>query len=654
MKKIVTLIFILNAYFCFAQMHTVNDHSGNIQSALLSKPEKYWIYLTDKSGSPFTKTNPSAYLSQRAIDRRERYHIGISASDLPVSTLYLEQLRNTGIVPVVTSRWLNAVSAYLTDEQIAEISALPFVKDITRVKKYSIEDKDAQPLQIAAFYKTGAVTDIEGVYGFAETQITQINLDTVLELGFTGDSMVIAVIDAGFLSADTAALFQSFWDKEQILGYYNFPDHNDQVFNITSGIHGSWVMSVIGGDIPDAFSGSSPDAKFYLFRTEVAENEHVVEEDYWLAAAERADSVGADVINSSLGYTTFDDGIGDHTYADLNGNTSVVTNAADMAAQKGILVCNSAGNEGDNDWHYVSMPSDGDSVFSIGAVNSSGLHAAFSGFGPTSDGRIKPNVVALGEGSAVLNPDGTYGWLNGTSFSSPLMAGACASLWQAFPAKNNMEIIDAVERSAHLYFTPNDSMGYGIPNFGIAYEILKAETVDTIIDDSCYAYFEYTTTDSMLYNFTNLSFGSDSSEIISYFWNFCDGGISTESDPSHIYALAGLPCACLTIVDTMGCTSTYCVEGPTVSIQDETFSFNISPNPVTDDFVVSVQPGYSGNYSIHIYSVWGQDVYNAAELMHAGETTNVQVEKGANLSAGIYFIAVTGDHGMQMRKLVIN
>lgn len=241
-------------------------------------------------------------------------------------------------------------------------------------------------------------------------------------------------------------------------------------------------MSVIGGDVADTFSGSAPDANFYLFRTEIADSEYVVEEDYWLAASEKADSVGADIINSSLGYTTFDDPGQNHTYEDLDGNTTIVTKAGDLAASKGILVCNSAGNEGAASWHYVSMPADGDSVFTIGGVDTAGIHVAFSGYGPTFDGRLKPNVVALASGSAVLDPAGYVNYLGGTSFSSPLIAGACASLWQAFPAKNNMEIIDAVQRSAHLYLTPNDSMGYGIPNFGLAYDILLSETDTTVVD----------------------------------------------------------------------------------------------------------------------------------------------------------------------------
>ena len=477
---------------CFSQSLNFKNCRGSLTEYFIdgvridfgsnTEKDKYWIYFSDKLNSSYSKNEPVQLLTQRAIDRRKRFNIAVNETDIPVSAQYIQELNNKGITIEVQSRWLNAVSAYLSEDQLIRVSLLPYVTQISAVNKYHIVDENTVPLNNATFYKSATNTDIGGVFGTAKNQIEQINLDTVLELGHRGADMVMAVIDAGFFGMDTAILFQSMWDKGQILGFHNFPDDNDQVFNIYSGYHGSWVSSVIGGDIDSVFSGSAPDVKLFLFRTEIADSEYVVEEDYWLEAAELADYLGVDIINSSLGYTTFDDSLQNHTYADLDGNTTVVTMAADMAASKGILVCNSAGNEGGNLWHYVSMPSDGDSVFSIGAVDTSGFHAGFSGYGPTFDGRLKPNIVALGVGSAVLDPSGNIFNLSGTSFASPLIAGACASLWGAFPYRTNMEIMDAVQQSAHLYLTPNDTMGHGIPNFGLAYEILKAqEPEDTVI-----------------------------------------------------------------------------------------------------------------------------------------------------------------------------
>lgn len=650
MKKIFTIAFLICSATLQAQINTVAATPLSHHST----ENKYWIYFTDKKDSPFSIGNPEQFLSKRSISRRMKYHISINNSDLPVNQNYVLQLQTAGVQVDVASRWLNAVSAYLTIDQIATISQLPFVKEIAKVNTYVIDDENAVPFHQNAFYKSAEETDAEGLYGFADVQINQINLDTVLEMGYTGGDMVIAVLDAGFFGVDTATLYQSFWDKGQILGYHNFPDHNDQVFNIGSGIHGAWVMSVIGGDIPDTFSGSAPDIQFYLYRTEVADSEHVVEEDYWLAAAERADSVGADLINSSLGYTTFDDPLENHTYADLDGNTTVVTNAADMAAQKGILVCNSAGNEGQNSWHYVSMPSDGDSVLSTGAVDAFGIHAGFSGFGPTSDGRIKPNVMAMGLGSAMLDPYGNIAFLSGTSFSSPLMAGACASLWQAFPTRSNMDIIDAVQRSAHLYLTPNDSMGYGIPNFGMAYEILKAETViDTTITDSCYAYFEFETSDSMTYYFTNLSLGSDSSEIISYSWNFCDGGISTDYNPVHIFAVPGPPCACLTIADTMGCESTYCYSETTDVNPDHNYSVVAYSNADGNSFNIDIISPYNEHALLQLYNLSGEMISVSNATLTSDEHYIIQFNTDQGMAAGIYFISVTTDHYTTSKKIMV-
>lgn len=445
---------------------------------------KYWVFFTDKSANEYMLSRPESFLSAQSLERRARLRKAAEISDLPVCETYVQQVRDAGAQVHVYSKWLNAVSVTATDAQLVHISMLPCVRNIQPVIRYKILNEQLSPINDRVFYKQAAPADITAELGYAAAQIEQINLDTLLEIGLTGDSMVIAVLDAGFFGVDTAALFQSFWDKEQILGFYNFPGNDDQVFNIWSGYHGSWVMSVIGGDIDSVYSGSAPEADFYLYRTEIAETEYVVEEDHWLAAAERADSVGADIINSSLGYTEFDNPAENHTWDDLDGNTTVVTIAADMAAEKGILVCNSAGNLGASAWHYISMPADGDSVFSIGGVGIDSNHIYFSGFGPTADGRLKPNVVALAAGSAVLSPNGYVEYLSGTSFSSPLIAGACATLWQAFPEATNMDIMHAVEMSAHLYTTPNDSMGYGIPNFGKAYALLDSMFPDIPVDST--------------------------------------------------------------------------------------------------------------------------------------------------------------------------
>ncbi len=434
---------------------------------------RFWIYFTDKKNSRFSVQQPFAFLSPASVERRKNQNIQVREMDLPVNENYLREIIATGAQIIVQSRWMNAISVIADEEQLALISALPFVQQIENVKRLRrMPENEILTEQQNAFYKMNETEG--GDYGGSFNQIDMIGINQIHDLGFRGEGMIIAVLDAGFSGVDTGAGFQSFWDKEQIIATHNFPDNNDFVYFSSS--HGSNVLSIMGADVPGTYIGSAPDAKFYLLRTEIADSEEVVEEDYWLQAAEFADSVGADIINSSLGYTTFDTPSDDHSYADMDGNTTVITKAADWAASVGILVCNSAGNSGNDAWKYIGAPADGDSVFTIGAVDGNEIPTDFSSIGPTSDGRLKPNVVCQGGGTAVLDKSGYVYTGSGTSYSSPLMAGACASFWQAFPEYTNMQIMDVVQKSADHYFHPDNKIGYGIPDFNIAYLLLKNES----------------------------------------------------------------------------------------------------------------------------------------------------------------------------------
>ena len=395
--------------------------------------------------------------------------IPLRVIDLPVSASYISLLQKAGVEIIVESRWLNAVSIRIkSDYQLGLISMLPFVKKIEYVKKYQSVD-ETLPLDNNSFYRYSELATND--YGGAYNQNHMIDIDFLHSLGYSGQGITIAVLDGGFYGVDIGEGFKSFWDKDQIIETRNFADDNDSVFHSTT--HGSNVLSIMGGDMPGEYIGSAPDAKFYLFRTEVTSSETVVEEDYWVEGAEYADFVGADIINSSLGYTTFDDSLQDHTYEDLDGNTAVATIAADIAASVGILVCNSAGNEATSSWHFIGVPADGDSVFTIGAVDANENYATFSSVGPTADGRIKPNVSGQGAGTAYIDQTGKVLNGSGTSYSSPLIAGACASLWSAFPELTNMEIIDIVQQSSSQYTDPDYLLGYGIPSFAKAYIQLK-------------------------------------------------------------------------------------------------------------------------------------------------------------------------------------
>lgn len=438
---------------------------------------RFWVYFQDK-GPVTSEVNEAVQLSERALERRQKQGIAIDWYDMPVYQPYIDSLASWGFTIHVASLWINAVSVTAPDETaLGNLGIQPLVRKVERVKSYRmpVETLSFQP----ATFRQAENTEPE--YGNAANQVEMIQLDKLHGLGYTGEGLQIAVLDGGFTAIDTGAGYQSFRDKEQILGTFNFPDNNEDVY--FSALHGSYVLSIMGSDIPGSYVGAAPDAGYFLFRTEVVDSERVAEEDFWLAAAEYSDFIGVDIINSSLGYTTFDVSSEDHSYSDMDGNTTVVTRAADIAASKGILVCNSAGNSGNSDWQYIGAPADGDSVFSIGAVDPDGIYASFSSRGPTSDGRIKPNIAVQGAFSAVVHPNGAIYIGSGTSFSSPLAAGAAACLWQAFPEKTNMEIMEAMQQSATQAAEPDDYLGYGIPNMLVAYYMLNGTSFGDLIQD---------------------------------------------------------------------------------------------------------------------------------------------------------------------------
>ena len=287
--------------------------------------------------------------------------------------------------------------------------------------------------------------------------------------------MIIAVLDAGFYNVDSLYCFSHLFDEGRVLGTYDFVEQEKEVYN--DDIHGMAVLSCMGSDLQDGLIGTAPKANYFLLRTEDAYSENVIEEYNWICGAEFADSIGADVINSSLGYTTFDYSIQNYTYDDLDGKTAPSSIAATMASRKGIIVVNAVGNSGNGSWKYIGAPSDADSILSVGAVDENKEIASFSSYGPTSDGRVKPSVCAQGKNTEVINSQGNVINSNGTSFASPVLAGLVTCLWQAHPTKSNMEIINAVIQSATLYNNPNDHAGYGLANF------YKADSLLTLTED---------------------------------------------------------------------------------------------------------------------------------------------------------------------------
>lgn len=438
----------------------------------------YWVGFTDKNDSPWLLSNPREFLSERALHRREKQNIPIDSLDLPVNPSYIKKVVQLEATHVQSSKWLNGITVKTSNNNFEEQAlALPFVKEVQLTKKSteqkSLVNKFAEPEA-----PDQSLTIDTTVYGASVHQVGQLNGQFLHNSDFRGQGVHIAVLDAGFYRADQFQAFDSLWAGGQILGEKDFVNSDDNIYE--GHYHGMSVLSIMGGNVPGQLIGTAPGASYWLLRTEDIYSEYLIEEDNWVAGAEFADSVGVDIINSSLGYYTFDDPQMNHTYADMDGNTTRVTRAANIAASRGMLVFSSAGNEGndENEWKYIIAPSDGDSVVGVGAVNSLGSPAHFTSYGPASDGDVKPNVVAVGWNTVVQRRGGLIGTGNGTSYSSPVLAGMAACLWQENPFSTASQVKKAIEKSAHLYNNPDSLLGYGIPDMKIASQILKSSMLE--------------------------------------------------------------------------------------------------------------------------------------------------------------------------------
>jgi subtilisin family serine protease len=446
---------------------------------------KHVVEFTDKKGTTHTLADPSTYLSAKSIERRTKQHIPIDSTDLPVSAAYLDSIRSIPNVTVINiSKWLNQVLIQTNDAAaLNKINSFPFVKsnyEVAPLARPSSQgpvskkmESELKPVKEQPTARIAAATAIN--YGNTFNQIHLHDGEYLHDRGFTGRGITIAMLDAGFNSYKTNPAFDSVRLDGRVLGEKDFVTGDGSVNEDDT--HGANCFSIIASNRPGLLVGSAPHASFWLLRTENTASEYPVEEQNWAAAAEFADSAGADIISSSLGYIDFDDPAFDHSYAQRNGNTSMITRAADLAASKGMIVMNSAGNNGGftNDMKFVSCPADGDSVYSVGACDINGNISSGSSWGPNGNGLLKPNGVSVGLGTILANTLGNPVAGNGTSYSCPNLAGLVACLWQAFPEFTNMEILDCVQRSSSRYNDPNQRYGYGIPDFSLAYSLLEAE-----------------------------------------------------------------------------------------------------------------------------------------------------------------------------------
>ena len=431
--------------------------------ASAEKVYKYRVSLKDKVGTTYSIDKPEEFLSERAIERRNRQQLPIDETDLPVSGKYVDELKATGARLVTTSKWNNTVVLEVSDTLLMdEISKKSFV---TGVKKVWVSPDSIPPRNMKRKKEVkNKVEKTDCHYGNALRQIEIHGGDSLHTAGFAGKGMHVAVIDAGFYNADEIKFFR----KMDLLGTRDFVNPNSDIY--AENAHGLMVLSCMAANLPKVFVGTAPEASYWLLRSEDNDSEQPVEEDYWAAAIEFADSVGVDVVNTSLGYYEFDEGFPAYRYRDLDGHYSLMSHSASLAADKGIVVVCSAGNSGDDPWKKVTPPGDSENVLTVGAINKNLVNARFSSIGNSADGRIKPDVMAVGVSSVVTGTDGSVSKGNGTSFASPIMCGIVACFWQACPWLTAKEVIEAVRQVGDRVDYPDNIYGYGVPNLWKAYQ----------------------------------------------------------------------------------------------------------------------------------------------------------------------------------------
>ncbi len=452
MKKVLLLLAVLSAPLLNAQQ----------QDAL--------VFFADKLDVAISIANPISIMTQEAIDRKALQNTPIDERDVPVNEDYVTQIKNaSGITVYSKSKWMNSVYVRGSQANVEDLLNLSFVTSVEFMDRSLNFGSTSGPTP-DKFAIENQQSRIVYNYGAAANQTTMLAVDYLHEQDFTGSGMIVGVLDAGFPTVNTNPGFAEIINEGRLLGTYDFEARQVGVDGTSS--HGTNTSSDIGGFLDGQFVGTAPEASFYLFVTEYTPSENPVEEAWWVEALERSDSLGVDVINTSLSYRDFDNSAYNYTFEYLDGRSTIAARGANHAFDKGMLLVNSAGNGGNSSFPTVGTPADALGVLTIGAVDSGGNYVDFSSIGPTVDGRIKPDVMAQGQSSAVINTDGTVGFSSGTSFSSPILAGAVASLWQARPEAPNYAVMQVIRESAHLFNNPTDEMGYGIPNFEDAYNAL--------------------------------------------------------------------------------------------------------------------------------------------------------------------------------------
>ena len=440
-------------------------------------PSIYWVQFTDKANSPYSIDNPEAYLSPRALQRRANLGIAIDEYDIPVNPQYLQAVANGGAELLNPSKWLNGVTVHVTDPSVIDaINELAFVSTVRNCPNDLKAQERKQRWLAGEMKPVVANRGLRGYYGGAETQVTQLKVDVLHEMGYDGTGVFVAVLDGGFIGTETQPCFDNMREEGRLLGVRDYVYGSTTVYSQST--HGTSCLSTMAAYDPDDMMGTAPKASYLLIHTEDGDGENIVEEYNWVSGAELADSLGVDVCSTSLGYVGFDMSEWDHPFPDYDGHTAPMTIGAEIAASRGMICVNAAGNDGPGTC-TLGIPGDAEHILTIGAVDGDGNRASFSSVGPTYDGRIKPDVMAMGEGTYVAAGYADWGWEyyngNGTSFATPVLAGAVACLRQARPYASVQEICDAIRQCGSNASTPDSYYGYGIPDFSKAIELLHID-----------------------------------------------------------------------------------------------------------------------------------------------------------------------------------
>lgn len=463
MKFLCALFLLVFPFLSFASSSTLSQHY------------KFRVYLSDKGQTEHSLDEPSRFLSWHALERRERQGVEVDELDLPISRDYFTLVEQAGAEVVAHSKWFSTFVVETSDSLgITRVEALPFVDSVKYVwRGVDRPHREGPRPRLEEMNEAAWAFSPDTRYGITDDQFRLHNAHLLVDAGYRGKGIGVGVIDAGFTNFDVIPWF----DTVELRGYKDFVPGGSL---FASSDHGTKVVSTMAVDRPGQLMGSAPDASYWLLRSEDVVSEFPVEEDYWVQAIEYADSVGVDVINTSLGYNHFNDASLNYTHGDLTGKSSLMSRAADEAFRKGMIVVVSAGNEGNKEWQKSTPPGDAKNVLAVGAVGTDSIIASFSSRGPMADGRVKPDLVSVGRGTVTIGQDGQIGFTNGTSLSSPFLAGLIASLWSVNPDMHRDELVEIVKRSGDRFHAPDSVYGYGIPDFHRAMkEVLKTLPVHT-------------------------------------------------------------------------------------------------------------------------------------------------------------------------------